>query len=691
MVRKEKKCSFQESGKCKIAIYGLSVETERHLPELASKYEIVGLLDSYRTKGTEYGYTVIPMKEAISNHINKIIVVARPGSCKAIAKRIGNVCSENKIELIDIRGKNLLQTKTSTFDFKAVKGYTKRQLFQKIDEVEAVSFDLFDTLVMRRVMTSRDVIDILDAQLRMEGVFIRDFVMRRIAVEKEMSQGYAPKLEEIYAKVLRDEDIGISSEKLAAKEFELDKKLLIPRIDMLDMLCYAKKKCKKVYITSDSYYIKDQIMQILVENGVVDYDDIFVSCEYGTSKQSGLFNELKKIASTDKLLHIGDDVIADVESGEKNGLETFYIYNSAELFDQVGEFGLKTDSEEIADKIKIGMFLTHIFNSPFQFEEDERSICINEDKELGYLFFAPLIFDFVEWFGIQIKKCNCNNVWFCARDGYLIKKIYELIYEGQQSDYFLTSRTAAIRAGIEDEDDIMDIDTMKYFGSVVENLKSRFGIDVVEIQGGDINKNKKSLLSYEKTILKVANNKRKNNKKYISDLKVRQGKIAFFDFVAKGTCQAYTQRLIDSPLLGLYFLQLEPEYAQKEGIEIIPFYTENEREKSVIFDDYYILETILTSPDPSVDEFDQDGKPIYAQETRNKEDIECFMNVQQGILEYVRDYLTICPDYRRIINKSLDESLLKLLHCFKLNNLRFTDLKIEDPFFNRVTNMQDVI
>ncbi len=83
--------------------------------------------------------------------------------------------------------------------------------------------------------------------------------------------------------------------------------------------------------------------------------------------------------------------------------------------------------------------------------------------------------------------------------------------------------------------------------------------------------------------MKVADCKRENNKRYISTLAVEQGKIAFFDFVAKGTCQAYTRRLVDNPLLGLYFLQLEPEYAQKEGIEIIPFYTENEREKECCF------------------------------------------------------------------------------------------------------------
>ncbi len=81
--------------KQKIAVYGLSLETEKHLPELAGKYEIVGLLDSYRNEGIEYGYAIISIDEVISKHIDKIIVVARPGSCKAIAKRIGNICREN--------------------------------------------------------------------------------------------------------------------------------------------------------------------------------------------------------------------------------------------------------------------------------------------------------------------------------------------------------------------------------------------------------------------------------------------------------------------------------------------------------------------------------------------------------------------------------------------------------------------
>lgn len=39
------------------------------------------------------------------------IVVARPGSCKVIAKRIKDICTQNNIQVHDVRGNNLLEEK----------------------------------------------------------------------------------------------------------------------------------------------------------------------------------------------------------------------------------------------------------------------------------------------------------------------------------------------------------------------------------------------------------------------------------------------------------------------------------------------------------------------------------------------------------------------------------------------------
>lgn len=202
---------------------------------------------------------------------------------------------------------------------------------------------------------------------------------------------------------------------------------------------------------------------------------------------------------------------------------------------------------------------------------------------------------------------------------------------------------------------------------------------------------KQGLMAYSKSILEVAKQKKHNNLKYIESLHLGDGNIAFFDFVAKGTSQMYTQKLIKNHICGFYFLQLEPEYMKEKNLEIVPFYTEEERSESAIFENYYILETILTSPDPSVEEFDGDGKPLYAKETRTQKDIKCVMDVQRGIVEYVKRYLELCPENQRVINKRMDEVFLQLLRNIKITDMEFLNLTVEDQFFNRMTELTTIL
>ena len=63
---------------------------------------------------------------------------------------------------------------------------------------------------------------------------------------------------------------------------------------------------------------------------------------------------------------------------------------------------------------------------------------------------------------------------------------------------------------------------------------------------------------------------------------------------------------------------------EDKGIDIEPFYANEERDRSVIFDSYYILETILTSPYPQVVEFDPEGRPKFLKESRRFHEEKCF-------------------------------------------------------------------
>lgn len=672
--------------KQRIVLYGLGTETKKAITELEDKYEIVGLLDGFKDTGEMYGKHIISLEDVPSLDVSEIIVVARPGSCKAITKRIGQFCIDNNIALFDIRGKNLLEETKVSFNLKELETISKKVLLDKIAIADAISFDLFDTLIMRRVFCYTDVFELVDDQLRKQGIEIDDFSNKRLQAEKELSKNCSPTLEEIYKSIVGDDEL---SKVVSEIEYEIDSKTLCVRRDMVDIFQGVIKSGKTVYITTDTYYSRKRIVDILDRFNISGYSDVLVSCEYNIGKRQGLFKELKDVVSMScnhAILHIGDDIVSDIEAASNAGLESFKIYNAEEMFDAVGGFGLEQYIETISDRVKVGMMNSVLFNSPFMFENEDKRIVLNGAEDIGYVICSPIISDFVMWLTNEVNENEIKNVWLSARDGFLIEQLYKML--GEKGTYFLTSRIAAIRAGVESVADIEYVDSMRYFGDVKENVKVRFGIDVDD---KCIDTKASCLTDYADVILENSIVKKKNYIKYLDELEIGDGDIAFFDFVAKGTTQMYVQRLTDHHIKGLYFLQLEPEFMKDKGLDIKPFYSKEEKDESAIYDNYYILETLLTAPHPQVLEFDDIGKHIYAEELRSEKDLNCFEMMQQGVKNYFEQYINMVPEQYRTINKQLDEKILSLIHGLKIEDEEFLSLMVEDPFFNRMTNVKDLV
>lgn len=680
-----KKKLFNNYRKQKIAVYGLGIATEKLLKEIGCEFQIVGLLDSFRTEGVLYGKPVISMEELIKEQVKLIIVAARPGSCRAIARRIGNICIKNQIDLIDIRGKDLCALKEPVFDFKGVEGISKQELRQLMNQKQVISVDMFDTLVIRQTLFSSDVAELAECRLKEQGIFIENFGAKRLRSERELEKYGSPVLSSIYEHMEKESCFYKKEPKqLAELEWKIDYELLIPREEICELFQEMKDCGKEIYIVTDTYYTKEQLIQILDKCGISFYTDILASCEYKTGKRQQLFKKFREKIGERSCIHIGDDEITDLEKAEENGILSCRIYSGISLLEMAGYFGMKEYLQSLSGRVKMGILMSKIFNSPFQFEDVRRRISIDNAYDIGFLFFAPMVSDFVFWFDSQVKSRYLKNIWFCARDGYLIKKLYEKLNPENSSIYFLISRTAAVAAGVENEEDIRYIESMKFGGTLEEELYERFGVSVEELNG-------ESLVPYWQEILQKVSLNKKGYSAYIGKINVKEGDIAFFDFVAKGTSQMYLGRLVDQHLKGLYFLQLEEEYMEEKGLDILSFYKRMEPESQSIFDDYYILETILTSPMPSLKKFDKNGIPLYADETRTQADIQCIQRVQDGISDYFSMYLKICPDRNIIEDKKIDAKMLSLLHSISILDEAFLNLKVEDPFFNRVTNMTDLL
>ena len=130
---------------------------------------------------------------------------------------------------------------------------------------------------------------------------------------------------------------------------------------------------------------------------------------------------------------------------------------------------------------------------------------------------------------------------------------------------------------------------------------------------------------------------------------------------------------------------------KNKNLDIMSFISNDDKKNSAIYDNYYLLETILTAPHPSIVDFDMEGKPIYAKELRSQRNIDCLKRMQEGIINYFKDYLKLVNDDERRINKEFDDICLRMIRNVEIRNSDFLALQVEDMFFNRMTDITDLI
>ena len=61
----------------------------------------------------------------------------------------------------------------------------------------------------------------------------------------------------------------------------------------------------------------------------------------------------------------------------------------------MGNLGFADYMDTLSEHLKIGMFVAKIFNSPFQFETENKRITISDIYDVVYLLCAPMISGFV--------------------------------------------------------------------------------------------------------------------------------------------------------------------------------------------------------------------------------------------------------------------------------------------------------
>jgi len=647
--------NFSKHKDKKIVLYGTGPNTKLIIENTVG-FNFVGLMDGYKKSGSIYGLDILDYDEVIEKEAEIIIIVARTGSKNIIYNRISEFCKKNNILTLDIYGNDLSIVEEHFTEDNSYFDKNEEELQIQIQSHEVISFDIFDTLMMRKVLYPDDVFEIMGNRINNK----KFIALRREAMAK-ISNANIYEIYDEYQKMTNISDN--EKDRLIELEIEIEKSVLIPREKMVQILNYAIGLGKKVYLISDMYFSKEILADILNSLGVKGYSDIFVSCDYKKLKSQGLYKIYKDRVQAPSYLHIGDNKEADYIYPKEYEIDCYNINSAYEMLEISTYSKIIKETKTLSERNMLGLFIAYVFNNPFSLYNSKGRTKVITPYDKGYLFIAPIISAFMIWFINQVKEYD--RVIFSARDGYLFSKLYEITQKYiklPKADYLLTSRVAAVSAGIFNEEDIKYISNYSFGGTPEELLTKRFFLDKEEIEEYKGEELEEYVLYHKDKILKRSKELRDNYLMYLNQFDFN-GKVAFFDFVASGTCQFYLEKIIGIKFDGLYFMRL-----LKDNKELkINSFLENSTEYNkgnYLYDNYIYLEYVIVSLLPSFSHFNNLGEPVYFDEVRTNFNIEYIKEVQKSVIEYYISFL-------ELVNNNINFNFLNILFSFMKS--QFTD------------------
>ncbi|NNE77234.1 MAG: HAD hydrolase-like protein, partial [Pricia sp.] len=182
---------------------------------------------------------------------------------------------------------------------------------------------------------------------------------------------------------------------------------------LISDLGHLKKTGKRIYLLSDYYLSKKIVLKILEFHKMSHlFDDVFISCSLRKSKEDGAIYPylLKRTnAEAGQTLMIGDNKKSDGQNAVKFQIKTIHLSHfSHKLRNKKNLFG--NDENDFKKAC-----------------QDIESKCIKSDHPLSEYILH--FYFFTERLYIQSRKAGIKNLFFLAREGFYLKKLFDRYQE----------------------------------------------------------------------------------------------------------------------------------------------------------------------------------------------------------------------------------------------------------------------
>lgn len=536
-------------------------------------------------------------------------------------------------------------------------------LYNRIDAMVLVSFDVFDTLLFRKTNTPESIFEIIGTHFGIQG-----FKKIRIDDQNEASRrvyakyGYPhANIDEIYEVMSERKDISVDWDEIKQFEIQLEKDALVANSEMLDIFCYAKKQGKRVVATSDMYLFADTLREILEEKGFIGFDYIYCSADEHKAKfNRDLFEFVAKKEGIEykDIIHIGDKERDDGDFPASYGINTFVYKRNVEL-----------------DKLK-NTACSIIDNGIYKILVNDRD---NFWYNLGVEVGGPLYMGIYKW--LKEKLCdNKGKIYFLSRDGYNLFCILKKLGI-ENIEYLYTSRRALTLASITElnEQEIKTLPPYTY-GQTVGEILDYLCVNPDEVKHikdvgfcgyDDVIKNENDIAAFRElykldgdVFLERCEVERRNALVYFNSLGFFEEDAICFDCGWQGSSQDLLERFkravgIKKKNIFYYFgiKRGEKSFSQLHQLPYDAFLFDcykNHELQTDINDNVVMYELFFSAPHESLFYYGDNGKLIFEDGNGNafKKDM------LQGIVDFFETALSFVEKYH--IEYTLENSVAHL-------------------------------
>lgn len=294
------------------------------------------------------------------------------------------------------------------------------------------SYDIFDTILYRKVPSSTDIFTLMDDNPDVRGLYPGKFSEARRKAEfwLRRKSNHEVTISGIYHEMKCPKE---QAKELIRIELQTEIKYSFLNKTIVDEIKQHISKGDKVILISDMYWNEKSVRKILgSKDQVFESLPVYISCDHDATKSSGKLYEVvkdKEHLTYREWTHTGDNKKSDFESAKKLGI-TAVLTKPGRRY----QFEKKISSLDNDSKLLYGII------------SETRQKSNGTAYDLGASFAGPMVYQYVEWVLAKAEKRRINQLYFVLRDGYILKKVADIIIKERglniKTDYLFGSRVA---------------------------------------------------------------------------------------------------------------------------------------------------------------------------------------------------------------------------------------------------------